>query len=155
MGRIYLFIHFVSFSEFVCTKLAIDFEDEPVLQESIAAAVHFGVDFDERNDTMVAKKFIVAVFQKLLLQRDKLDTDLLIGHIKPDIVKMWQEVLSCLEGSNRRLLNIQSGSLVLTMFCPSYDSTNQLQDEEWVKEITYKMQRLFVLLGMSKLNTLS
>ena len=55
-------------------------------------------------DAVDVKKYIVAFFKKLLLQREKLDKGLLIEQVSPMITKMWQEVLSSLEEYNRKVV---------------------------------------------------
>ena len=66
----------------------------------------------------------------------------------PVITKLWQEVLSSLEDTNRKLINIQSGSLVFMLFCPNHDSLLQLQDEKWRIELQEKINKLLEALGM-------
>ena len=85
--------------------------------------------------------------KKLLLQRNKLDTKVLENYLKIEIVKQWRQVLSFLEDKDRKLINIQSGSLVFLMFCPRRESRLQLQDESWKWEIQMEISKLTKLLG--------
>ena len=107
----------------------------------------YGVEFDESEDKTKAKKYIVAMFQNLLHQREKLDKGLLVEHIKPKVMKMWQEVLSTLEETNRKLIDIQSGSLIFTLFSPTRNSIRQLQNESWRTALQKKIIELLRLIG--------
>ena len=88
--------------------------DSIVSEKNIEAAKKFGVD---SSNLVEAKKYIIAFMKKLLLQKEKNYKNLLEAHLNPIITKLWQEVLSSLEERNRKLLNIQSGSLIFTIFC--------------------------------------
>ena len=85
--------------------------------------------------------------RKLLLQREKLDNKVLENYLKIEIVKQWRQVLSFLENKERKLINIQSGSLIFLMFCPTRKSRLQLQDETWKGEIEMEISKLAKLLG--------
>ena len=133
----------------MCIKLTIEFNTahNPLAQAIIDEATCFGLVLDDSSDPINVKKYIIAVFQKLLLQREKLDKDLLIEHIKPEVMKMWQEVLSALEGTNRKLVNIQSGSLIFTLFSPTRNSIRQLQNEAWRTALQKKIIEFLKLIG--------
>ena len=113
-------------------------------QQHKDAAIKFGV---EQIDATDVHKYIVAFMRKLLLHREKLDTEVLNNYLRPAIAKQWQEVLSSLEERNRKLMNIQSGSLVFKLFCPTKRSQLQLQDKNWRLKIQKKMAELLKLLG--------
>ena len=118
-------------------------------EENIAAAVQFGVDIDGGSDRINAQKYIVAFFQKLLLQREKLEQNLLIRHLKPKIATMWQQVLSRLEEHNRRLTNIEQGSVIFQLFCPTLNSIEQLAESGWRDALRQDMEKLFDELGIN------
>ena len=130
----------------MCKELEIDVHiDSDVSQEHIETAIRFVVEpFNEKD----AKKYIVAFFQKLLLQREKLDRGLLFDELKPSVVKMWQEVVSSLEEKNRKLVQVDHGSVVFTLFCPTTDSCRQLQDENWRGTLITKTEELLKSLGL-------
>ena len=115
-----------------------------VPQEHLDTAIKFGVEPTDGTDV---KKYIVAFMRKLLLQRVKVDQNVLENYLSPPVVKQWQEMLSSLEERNRKLINIQSGSLIFTLFCPTRESRLQLQDENWRIEIQNKLVELLKLLG--------
>ena len=118
--------------------------------EQADAAIEFGVELsDGKTDT---KLYILAFLQTLLHQRQKLDLGLLANYLKPTIVKAWNEVLSILEARKRKVLNIQSGSLIFTLFCPTQESSRQLQDDTWIKTAIQKLQELIRTLG-KRMNT--
>ena len=114
-------------------------------QEQADAAIEFGVELpDGQTDT---KLYILAFLQKLLHQRQKIDLGLLDNYLKSAIVKVWKEVLSILEERNRKVLHIQSGSLVFTLFCPTQESSSQLQDDTWIKTAIQKLEELIYTFG--------
>ena len=115
-----------------------------VPQEHLDAAIKFGVKPTDGTDV---KNYIMAFMRKLLLQRLKLDQNVLENYLSPAIVKKWQEMLSSLEERNRMVVNIQSGSLIFTLFCPTRESRLQLQHENCRIEIQQKIAELLKLLG--------
>ena len=118
--------------------------DSVISEQNVKTAIQFGVEPSNPVDT---KKYIIAFLKKLLLQSEKIDKNLLEGHLKPAITKLWQEVLSSLEETNRKLINIQSGSLIFTLFCPTDHSLLQLQDQKWRTELQRKVDSLLNALG--------
>ena len=130
-----------------CAKLRMDVETDStstVSEEHIEAAIKFGVKSADVNDT---KKYIIAFLKRLLLQREKLEKNLLNAHLNSKITKLWQEVLSSLEVTNRKVVNVQSGSLIFTLFCPTGQSLLQLQDENWKIAFQGKVDKLLNALG--------
>ena len=128
-------------------KLQIDIQfdsDTIIPPENLDAAIKFGI---EKMDATDINAYIVAFLRKLLLQREKLDKRMLESYLIPNIAKQWQEVLSSLEERNRKLINIQSGSLIFTLFCPTRESQLQLQDENWRIVVQQKTAKLLQILG--------
>ena len=119
--------------------------DSVISEEHIKTATKFGV---ASCDLVNTKKYIIAFMKRLLLQREKIDKNLLEAYLSSSITKLWQEVLSSLEDKNWKLVNIQSGSLVFRLFCPTSDSLLQLQDEKWRSELQGKVDKLMNVLGM-------
>ena len=127
-------------------QLQIDIQSESVIsQQHLDAAIKFGV---EKIDAVDVNKYVVAFLRKLLLQRGKLDESTLENNLNREIENKWQEVLSGMEETNRKLINIQSGSLIFTLFCPTRESRLQLQYETWKDQIQEKLIDLLRLLGM-------
>ena len=118
-----------------------------VAQEHIDMAFKFGIDLTNINAPIEAKKSVLAFIQKLLLQREKLQLGLLTDYIESDISILWREVMFALENSNRKLLSVQNGSLIFTLFCPTISSAQELKDESWIKTFTLKMEQLFQKIG--------
>ena len=128
-----------------CAQLQMDIEtDSIVSDEHVEAAIKFGVKTVDVTDT---KKYIIAFLKRLLLHREKLEKNLLEAHLNTMIAKLWQEVLSSLEETNRKVVNVQSGSLIFTLFCPTGQSLLQLQDENWKIGLQGKVDRLLNALG--------
>ena len=122
----------------------IQFDADAVIPpENLDIAIKFGI---EKIDATDINAYIVAFLRKLLLQREKLEKRMLENYLLPIIAKQWQELLSSLEERNRKLLNIQSGSLVFTLFCPTRESRLQLQDENWRIGIQQKIAKLLHIL---------
>ena len=116
-------------------------------KEHIDLAKRFGVDLGNQTAPVKAKKYLLAFTQKILLQREKLNGGHLTDYIKSRIIKLWQDVLSTLENSNRKLLDIQDGSLIFTLFCPTISSAQELTNESWIKTLTINMEQLMKEIG--------
>ena len=123
--------------------------DTVISEQNVKTAIQFGVEISHPVD---AKKYIIAFFKQLLLRRQKFDKNLLEAHLDPTIAKLWQEVLSSLEETNRKLVNIQSGSFIFTLFCPNHHSLLQLQDSRWRIELQGKLDKLINKFGMKQIN---
>ena len=131
----------------MCIQLRLDLEGADVSPEGVEAAVRFGVEIQHDDKVLDAKAYVVAFFKKLLLQREKLDHGLLAEEIQPNIAQLWQEVLSTLEERNRKTLEIESGSIVFTLLCPTKESMKQLQEEQWARTLTAKLEDLLQSIG--------
>ena len=123
--------------------------DSVISGQNVKTAIQFGVEISNPID---AKKYIIAFLKKLLLQREKNDKNLLEAHLDPTIAKLWQEVLSSLEETNRKLVNIQSGSLIFTLFCPNHLQLLQFRDSKWAIELQGKLDKLMNKLGKQQIN---
>ena len=118
--------------------------DSGVDQESSAK---FGAHLGNQDTPIDTKKYILDFLQNILLQREKLDAGLLKDYLDADIAVVGQEILSSLESSNRKLLAVESGSLLFTLFCPTTSSIAQLTDDSWIKSLTLKMDNLAKKMG--------
>ena len=125
--------------------------DSLVGQEHINTAITFGVDFGNETGSVEAKKYVLAFIQKLFLQREKLDLGCLTDYLQSGVINLWQEVLSSLENSNRKLLGVQSGSLIFTLLCPTVNSIQELKDDLWMKTFSQKMEQLVQEIGGLKI----
>ena len=123
--------------------------DSYITDDHIKTATTFGIGSSDLIDT---KKYAIAFMNRLLLHNEKINKNLLEAHLNPVIATLWQEVLSSLEDTNRKLLNIKSGSLILTLFCPTDSSLHQLQDKEWRIKLQAKVEKLLKALGMLEIN---
>ena len=118
--------------------------DSIVTKKNVETAIKFGLT---SSDTVNARKYIIAFLKRLLFMREKNDKNLLEAYLNPKITILWQEVLGILEDTNRKVTNLQSGSLIFTLFCPKYISLLQLQDQRWAFELQAKMDQLLNTLG--------
>ena len=128
--------------------IEVEVEDSSGVPEAVAVA-QFGVDVGDSSDKINAQNYMVAFFQKLLLQREKLEQNLLVRHLKPEIAKLWQQVLSRLEEHNRRVTHVEHGSVVFKLFCPTVISIQQLADEAWREALLNDIGKLLTELGMN------
>ena len=121
--------------------------DAVVTQDHNDAGVRFGIHLGHKDTPIDAKKYVLAFIQKLLLQREKLERGLLTDYLQSGIATMWKEVLSLLENSNRKLVDIQSGSLAFTLFCPTNSSAQELKDDSWIRTFNQKIEQLMKEIG--------
>ena len=118
-----------------------------VSEEQFDTALRFGVNLEQ--DSTDVKKYIVAFLQALVVQRLKIKLGVLDEYIQAAVKVQWKELLSILQDRGRQLVNVQSGSLFLTLFCPTTSSIEQLQNEVWRKKLTEGLKNLFTTTGMN------
>ena len=121
--------------------------DSVVNEEHITTGEKFGIPLHSRDVPIEAKEYVLAFIHKLLLQREKLKMGLLTNYLQSGIAILWQEVLSTMENSDRKLVDIQSGSLVFTLFCPTISSVQELKDDSWIETFKLKMEHLVKKIG--------
>ena len=121
--------------------------DSVVAKENIVKALRFGAHSGSQDTQVDTKKYVLDFLQKILLQREKLEAGLLKDYLESGIATTGQEVLSTLENSNRKLLSMESGSIIFTLFCPTTSSIWQLTDDSWIKSLTLKMENLLKKIG--------
>ena len=134
-------------SDTACVKFEIEIEtDSDISEEHMKTATTFGIEPSDlpRIDS---KRYAIAFMKRLLLHSEKIDKNLLEAHLNPVIATLWKEMLSSLEDADLKLINIQSGSLILTLFCPTYSSLQQLQDEKWRIKLQVQVEKLLKALG--------
>ena len=132
-----------------CVKFQMEIETDSIIcEEHIKAAITFGVEPSNLPPYADAKIYAIAFLERLLLHNEKVKKNLLEAHLNSLIAKIWQDVLSSLEETNRKLINIQSGSIIFTLFCPKDNSLQQLQDKKWRIKVQAQMEKLLKLLGM-------
>ena len=130
----------VFYLEASCVRLEVELDSDSVLtQEHIDTAIKFGIDSDNRENP---KKFVFSFIRKLLLQREKLEKETLNDYLDPGIKTLWQEVLFAMENSNRKLLGVQNGSLIFTLFCPTITSKQDLKDDSWIKSLENLIRKI-------------
>ena len=66
-----------------------------------------------------ADVFLSKFLQFLLCQRKKIALDFLMEQLPFGVKEGWQTVLSLLEGTNRRLIDVNQGAVVFTLYCPN------------------------------------
>ena len=118
--------------------------DSVLSEEHVKAAIEFDLGPSDVADT---KKYLIGFIRRLLLHREKVEKNFLEAKLNPVIAKLWQEVLSSMEETNRKVVNAQSGSLIFTLFCPTGQSLLQLQDENWKIGLQGKVDKLLNALG--------
>ena len=131
-----------------CIHLTVELDSVSVVdQERINTSVKFGIDLSNLSAPVETKKYVLAFIHKLLLQKEKIDLGRLTDYLQSSVVTTWQAVLSTLEDSNRKLLDVQSGSIIFTLFCPTINSARELRDESWIRTLTQKMEHLLHTIG--------
>ena len=121
--------------------------DSKVQQEEIDKARSFGVELGEHPDD--PKNFIIAFLKQLLLQRKKLKYLVKDGYLNKDVSEWWDKLLFSLEEQNRKLLKVESGSIIFTLFCPTEKSFEQLKETTWHDRVDKRLQRFIRTLGKS------
>ena len=81
-------------------------------KEHLDTAIKLGI---QKIDVLDVTKYVVAFLRNFLLQREKIDNKLLTNYLNRETIKQWQDLLFSLEERNRKLINIQSGSVVFRM----------------------------------------
>ena len=119
-----------------------------ISQEHIDTAVRFGVHLDSSDTSIDAKRYVLAFVHKLLIQREKLDLQLLTNFLHSSVVTAWKAVLFTLENSNRKLLDVQSGSLIFTLFCPTISSAREVHAVSWIKTLAQNMEQFMHKIGL-------
>ena len=133
----------------LCIHLEVELIGDPkVSQDHLDMAVQFGINFDSSTPTNKARKYVVTFFRNLLMQREKIDEGLLTDYLKLEISEAWSEVLSSLEDRDRKLVDVQSGSLVFVLFCPNNSSLQQLKNEGWMSNLASNMKLLLKVIGI-------
>ena len=141
--QIYIVSFLIFCLEALCVRLVMELEsDSVVAKENIAKALRFGAHSGSQDTQIDTKKYVLDFLQKILLQREKLEAGLLKDYLGSGIATAGQEVFSTLENSNRKLLSIESGSIIFVLFCPTTSSIWQLTDDSWIKSLTLKMENL-------------
>ena len=131
-----------------CVRLEVELDSDTVVaEEQMETAVKCGVDVSNQGNPIEAKKYVFSFIRFLLLQREKFETGLLNDYLDPGIITMWKEVLSTLESSNRKVVDVKSGSLIFTLFCPTTTSKQELKNDSWMKSLTLKMENLVKKIG--------
>ena len=144
----YLFL-FICLSDVLSIRLEVEFiEDSKISQDHLDMAVQFGINLDNSTTTNKAQKYVVAFFRNLLMQREKINEGLLTDYLKLEISEAWQEVLSSLEDRDRKLVDVQSGSLIFVLFCPNNSSLQQLKNEGWMNNLASNMKLLLKVIGI-------
>ena len=116
-------------------------------QEHMITAEKFGIPLRSRDVPIEAKEYVLAFIQKLFFQREKLHMGLLTEYLQSGIGNLWQEVIATLENSERKLVDIHSGSLIFTLFCPTISSAQDIKDDSWIKTLKLKMEQLVKEIG--------
>ena len=94
-----------------------------------------------------AENFVAAFLLHLLHHREKIDQRHLEFILPAEVRDTWRNLLQTLEDRNRKLIDAQQGSVLLTFFCPSLGSKQQLRSEEWTRNMKHCFMQLLTALG--------
>ena len=141
-----LFLYF--YLEVLCVSLEVKFHSGYRLSQGhISKDADAGTGLSNLGNPNEAKKYVLALVRKLLLQREKRDLGIQLDDLQSDIVSLWLKVLSMLENHERKVVGVQSGSLIFTLFCPTITSKRELRNVSWIKSLTSKMENFVKKIG--------
>ena len=132
-----------------CVRLDLEMDTRrKVPKKGLDTFRSMGVELEAELETD-PEKCIVAFLKHLLLQREKLREGVLQTHLGThrETVDWWEKFLESLEQKKRKLIDVEEGSVNLTLFCPTKESFEQLEDETWTAGVTTKFRKLLSLLG--------
>ena len=116
-----------------------------ISEESYKAAQEFGVHLEQDKENI--QPFLTVFLRRLLHQREKIERRLLDNKLPASVKDSWQRILSLLEGKNRKLLDVKSGSLNFILFCPSEESFVQLKEQQWKNDTEQALLALLDKIG--------
>ena len=119
--------------------------DPEVSQQAIEAALKIGTKF--QKDPKNPKTFLADFLKQLLLQREKLDQQLLNEYLSPETAQWWETLLSSLEDGKRRLLDVNYGSVTFILFCPTDESFREIETNKWTRDVIKHFRQLLQSLG--------
>ena len=119
--------------------------DVEVPQEAIETARKFEVELGP-NPTD-PRSYTIAFLKQLLVQREKVEHGVLNQYLNKDTPPWWKRLLSSLEEQNRKLLKVETGSIIFTLFCPTEESFMQLSNKTWRAGVVENLQGLLKSLG--------
>ena len=61
--------------------------------------------------------------------------------------KEWKDVISFLEKTNRKVVDLKRDDLIFTVFCPTMDSANRMKDETFGARLKHRINKLMATLG--------
>ena len=113
--------------------------DSCISDEAIDLTKRIGVnDSSNLHDPEI---YIIALFQQILLLRDKLEMGLLQRYLTEPIEEKWQSLLHLVEKDKRTLLGLHKGSIIFTLFCPTAESFDT------IRACTSDLEELFKVCG--------
>ena len=119
--------------------------DTDIPPQAISTARKFGVELGDQPSE--PKNYVIAFLKQLLIQREKLEHGVLNEYLKPDTPWWWKKLLLSLEEQHRKLLKVETGSVIFTLFCPTEQSFTQLKDGGWFARVINSFQGLLESLG--------
>ena len=129
-------------------KVQLDIETM-VPREAINTARKFGVELGEQEND--PQSYAIALLKQLLIQREKLDHGVLDKYLNPETSRWWKKFLSSLEERNRKLLKVETGSIIFTLFCPTDQSFQQLRSNSWRTRVGDNLRGFLGSLGNHRL----
>ena len=93
------------------------------------------------------ESYLLSFFEKTLYLREKLERGLLERHLGTPLQEKWKRLFSSLEEGQRRLLNVRRGSIIISLFCPTEDSFEQIRNDTLMKKVSKRIEELLEVLG--------
>ena len=133
-----------------CAEMEVQLDtDIEVPQEAIDTARKFGVELGDQP--IEPESYVIAFLKQFLIQREKLEHGLLNQYLNQGTPWLWEKLLSSLEERNRKLLKVDTGSVIFTLFCPTEKSFLQLSNIRWRTRMVHNLQGLLDSLGNHRL----
>ncbi len=98
---------------------------------------------DEPNDEV----YITAFLEYFMLQSDKIAHGLLDEHLPPEVREVWEELLGLLERRNRKLVQVERGSIILQLYCPTQAAMDDLEDVIYSVHFNETITKFYEALG--------
>ena len=135
------------FVESHCAEISIYMDADPLPPDRMKDARRFGIKVEKSPRPITAETFMRACFKKLIGQersdnKNKFLTD--------EQGMKWTKMISYLEGTDRKLLNVDKEKLTLTLYCPNQHSALELREPAWITNWEQALTAVSKALGKLK-----
>ena len=141
--------NFNIFAESHCAEINIYMDADPLPPDRKEDARRFGMKVESPPRPITAETFMYACLKKLIGQVRSSDQK---KFLTDEQGTKWTKMISYLEGTDRKLLNVDKDQekLTLTLFCPSQLSAQELKQPAWISKWEQELAALTKALGKLK-----